>query len=76
MNCLGKIIEQVSAGDTLRDAAGNTYFVRGFAGDGWGAVVQVTRQSDQQERDVRAATAWAMLESGHLWKEPKAEVKA
>lgn len=57
-----------SAGDTLRDTAGNTYTVLGFKGDGAGAQMSVRRESDQQERDVMADTAWAMVDGGHLWK--------
>jgi hypothetical protein len=68
MSALYYLMEQVSAGDTLRDAAGNTYLVRGFRGDGAGARMAVMRERDQQEREVYADTAWAMIEGGNLWK--------
>jgi hypothetical protein len=70
MTRLDYLMERVSAGDTLRDTAGNFYLVRGFIGHGAGAQMQVTRLSDQQERDVYVDTAWAMMEGGHLWKAP------
>lgn len=71
MSAADKMAEMVSAGDTLRDAAGNSYLVRGFVGHGSEARVKVMRERDQQERDVYATVAWAMLEEGNLWKEEK-----
>lgn len=71
MTRLDYLMEQVSAGDTLRDTAGHRYAVLGFRGHGAGAQITVRRESDQQERDVMADTAWAMMEGGHLWKEAK-----
>jgi hypothetical protein len=71
MDAASKIAEIVSAGDTLRDTAGNSYLVRGFVGHGTEARVKVMRERDQQERDVYATVAWAMLEDGKLWKEEK-----
>lgn len=75
MSAADKIAEIVSAGDTLRDAAGNTYLVRGFAGYGAGATVKVMRERDEQEREVNAAVAWAMMEEGQLWKDSKRSKK-
>lgn len=71
MSAADKMAEFVRAGDTLRDAAGNTYLVRGFVGHGSEARVKVMRERDQQERDVYATVAWTMLENGNLWKEEK-----
>ena len=71
MSAADKIAEMVSAGETLRDAAGNTYLVRGFVGHGFDAKMKVMRERDQQEREVSAHVAWAMWETGDLWKEGK-----
>lgn len=75
MSAADKIAEIVSAGDTLRDAAGNTYLVRGFVGHGAGAKIKVMRKRDEQEREVNADMAWAMMEEGHLWKDSKRSKK-
>lgn len=69
MDAASKMAEFIRAGDTLRDTAGNAYLVRGFVGHGTEARVKVMRERDQQERDVYASVAWAMLEEGQLWKE-------
>lgn len=71
MSAADKMAEFIRAGDTLRDTAGNTYLVRGFCGHGMGATVKVMRERDEQEREVSAAVAWAMMEEGQLWKESK-----
>jgi len=71
MSAADKMAEMVSAGDTLRDTAGNTYLVRGFVGHGAEAKLKVMRERDQQEREVYANVAWAMWETGNLWKEGK-----
>ena len=68
---LTRILELVNIGDTLRDSAGNTYSVDNYNGDFVGEFLTVTRQSDKQQRDVSAAVAWAMMESGQLWKDAK-----
>lgn len=62
---LTRILEQVHIGDTLRDSAGNTYSFDAYSGE----QMTVTRKSDGAQRDVSAAVAWAMMESGRLWKE-------
>lgn len=71
MSRLSYVMEQVSAGDTLRDSAGHTYLVRGFRGDGAGARMAVMRNKDQQEREVYVDVVWAMMTEDHLWKEEK-----
>lgn len=62
---LTRILEQVHIGDTLRDSAGNAYSIDAYSGE----QMTVTRKSDGAQRDVSAAVAWAMMESGRLWKE-------
>lgn len=71
MSAADKIAEMVSAGETLRDAAGNTYLVRGFVGHGAGAKIKLMRNRDEAEREVSADVAWAMWETGNLWKGDK-----
>ena len=71
MSAADKMAEMVSAGDTLRDTAGNAYLVRGFVGHGAGAKIKLMRERDQQEREVYADVAWSMWETGNLWKEGK-----
>jgi hypothetical protein len=66
-----KMAEMVSAGETLRDAVGNRYLVRGFVGHGAGAKIKLMRLKDEQEREVSADVAWAMMDEGNLWKEGK-----
>ena len=71
MSRLSEVMDKVSAGDTLRDTAGHTYFVRGFKGHGKEAQMVVLRERDQQERAVYADVVWAMLSEAHLWKVSK-----
>lgn len=71
MSAADKMAEMVSAGDTLRDTAGNAYLVRGFVGHGAGAKIKLMRVKDEQEREVSADVAWAMWSLGNLWKEGK-----
>ena len=71
MSAADKMAEMVSAGETLRDAAGNRYLVRGFVGHGADTKIKVMRLKDEQEREVSAAVALAMWETGNLWKEGK-----
>ncbi|MBV5345458.1 MAG: hypothetical protein JZU63_07980 [Rhodoferax sp.] len=67
MSAADKMAEMVSAGETLRDAAGNSYLVRGFVGHGAGAKIKLMRNRDEAEREVSADVAWAMWETGNLW---------
>ena len=77
MTRLDRLMEWFSVGDTLRDTAGNLYTVLAFKGHGAGAQMAVRRERDQQERDVMADTAWAMVEGKHLWKDvPKKKGRA
>lgn len=71
MSAADKMAEMVSAGETLRDLSGNTYLVRGFVGHGAGEKVVVMRLRDEQEREVSADVAWAMMQEGNLWKDTK-----
>lgn len=71
MSAADKMAEMVSAGETLRDTAGNAYLVRGFVGHGAGAKIKLMRVNDEQEREVSADVAWAMWAEGNLWKEGK-----
>lgn len=71
MDAASKMAEFVRAGDTLRDTAGNAYLVRGFVGHGAGAKIKLMRDRDEAEREVSADIAWAMWETGNLWKEGK-----
>lgn len=71
MSAADKMAEMVSAGETLRDTAGNTYLVRGFVGHGAGAKIKLMRDRDEAEREVSADVAWAMWETGNLWKGDK-----
>lgn len=73
MSHLAKIMEQISAGDTLRDTSGGIYVVRGFYGHGAGEKVEVERQQNErlghakERRAVSADVVAAMLGEGNLW---------
>jgi hypothetical protein len=69
MSAADKMAEMVSAGETLRDAVGNTYLVRGFVGHGAGAKIKLMRNRDNAERAIYADFAWWLWETGNLSKE-------